>query len=202
MPLQNRVDPYSELLATPARGTLMGNRGGRLHDVHRKLGTRRWINRAWICCKLAFNNRHRKVWGNSYTELFFLDEVTAFAAGHRPCFECRRKDAERFAFLFSGKKQRASAAAMDNILQAERLDGKAKRCHRGRIDALPDGAMISLDGQAFAVYGDHLLRWAPDGYSPAQSRPRGIEVDVLTPPSIITVLRRGYAPLWHPSAAR
>ena len=75
----------------------MGNRGGRLHDAQRKLSARRWVNRAWICCKLAFNNRHRKVWGNSYTELFFLDEVTAFAAGHRPCFECRRKDAERFA---------------------------------------------------------------------------------------------------------
>ena len=201
MPLQNRVSPFGELVVSPARGTLMGNRGGRLHDAHRKLTTRRWVNRAWICCKLAFNDRHRKVWGNGYTELFFLDEVTAFAAGHRPCFECRRKDAERFALLFSGKRQRASAAAMDNVLQAERLDGKAKRRHRGRIDALPDGAMISLDGQPFAVHGNHLLHWAPDGYSPARSRPRGIDVDVLTPPSIVTVLTRGYAPLWHPSAA-
>ena len=84
MPLQSRVSPLGELFATPARGTLMGNRGGRLHDAQRKLSARRWVNRAWICCKLAFNDRHRKVWGNSYTELFFLDEVTAFAAGHRP----------------------------------------------------------------------------------------------------------------------
>ena len=202
MPLQSRVSPFGELIATPARGTLFGNRGGRLHDSQQKLTARRWVNRAWICCKLAFNNRHRKVWGNSYTELFFLDEVTAFAAGHRPCFECRRKDAERFALLFSGKKQRASAAAMDKILHAERLDGKTKRSHRSKLDTLPDGAMISLDGQAFAVRGNRLWRWAPGGYSQSQSRPRGIAVDVLTPPSILTVLRRGYGPLWHPSATR
>ena len=202
MPLQSRVSPFGELLATPARGTLLGNRGGRLHDSQQKLTARRWVNRAWICCKLAFNNRHRKVWGNSYTELFFLDEVTAFAAGHRPCFECRRKDAERFALLFSGKKQRASAAAMDKILHAERLDGKTKRSHRSKLDTLPDGAMISLDGQAFAVRGNRLWRWAPGGYSQSRSRPRGIAVDVLTPPSILTVLRRGYGPLWHPSATR
>jgi hypothetical protein len=202
MPLQSRVSPLGELFAAPARGTLMGNRGGRLHDAQRKLSARRWVNRAWICCKLAFNDRHRKVWGNSYTELFFLDEVTAFAAGHRPCFECRRKDAERFALLFSGKKRRASAAAMDKILHAERLDGKAKRSHRAKLDTFPDGAMISLDGQAFAVQGNRLLRWAPDGYSQIRARPRGIDVDVLTPPSILTVLRRGYGPLWHPSATR
>ena len=202
MPLQSRVSPFGELIATPARGTLFGNRGGRLHDSQQKLTTRRWVNRAWICCKLAFNNRRRKVWGNSYTELFFLDEVTAFAAGHRPCFECRRKDAERFALLFSGKKQRASAAAMDKILHAERLDGKTKRSHRSKLDTLPDGAMISLDGQAFAVRGNRLWRWAPGGYSQSQSRPRGIAVDVLTPPSILTVIRRGYGPLWHPSATR
>ena len=180
----------------------MGNRGGRLHDAQRKLSARRWVNRAWICCKLAFNDRHRKVWGNSYTELFFLDEVTAFAAGHRPCFECRRKDAERFALLFSGKKQRASAAAMDKILQAERLDGKAKRSHRAKLDTLPDGAMISLDGQAFAVREDRLLLWTPEGYSQSQPRPRGVTVDVLTPSSILTVLRRGYLPLWHTSVTR
>ena len=202
MPLQSRVSPFGELIATPARGTLFGNRGGRLHDSQQKLTARRWVNRAWICCKLAFNNRHRKVWGNSYTELFFLDEVTAFAAGHRPCFECRRKDAERFALLFSGKKQRASAAAMDKTLHAERLDGKTKRSHRSKLDTLPDGAMISLDGQAFAVRGNRLWRWAPGGYSQSQSRPRGIAVDVLTPPSILTVIRRGYGPLWHPSATR
>ena len=202
MPLQDRVSPFGELVVSHARGTLMGNRGGRLHDDKRRLTARRWASKQWICCKLDFNNRHRKVWGNGYTELFFLDEVTALAAGHRPCFECRRKDAERFALLFSGRKQRASATAMDKTLHTERLDGKAKRSHRGKLETLPDGAMISLDGQAFAVRGNRLLRWAPDGYSQSRSRPRGIAVDVLTPPSILTVLRRGYGPLWHPSATR
>src|SRR5690242_15664753 len=139
MPLPNRVDPFGHLFATPARGMLMGNRGGRLHDADRVLTTRRWSSKAWICCKLAFNNRHRTVWGNSYTELFFLDEVTAFAAGHRPCFECRRREAERFATLFSGKKQRASAAAMDRALHAERLVAKGKRAHTLTLDSLPDG---------------------------------------------------------------
>jgi hypothetical protein len=201
MPLQNRVDPFGELFAAPARGTLMGNRGGRLHDHARKLGTRRWASKQWICCRLEFNNRHRSVWGDSYTELFFLDEVTAFAAGHRPCFECRRGDAESFAALFSGKAKRASAAEMDDVLHAERLAGKAKRLHRRLIDDLPDGAMIVRNGDAFAIHGKHFLRWTPAGYAPAQSRRCGIKVDVLTPPSTLAVLARGYQPLWHPYSA-
>jgi hypothetical protein len=200
MPLPNRVDPFGNLIATPARGLLMGNRGGRLHDGQRKLGTRRWVSKQWICCKLAFNDRHRDVWGAGYTELFFLDEVTAFAAGHRPCFECRRKDAELFSELFSGNKRRATAAEMDKALHAERLDGKAKRTHRRAIDALPDGAMIAIDGEAFAIRGHRLLHWTPRGYADARSRPRGAQVDVLTPPSILNVLDRGYATHWHASA--
>ena len=202
MSLQNRVEPYGELLATPARGTMFGNRGGKFHRDDKTLAAGRWVSRQWICCVLNFKGRQRKVWGRYYTELFFLDEVTALAAGHRPCFECRRKDAEQFALLFSGKKRRASAAAMDKVLHSERLNGKAKRSHRGKLDSLPDGAMISLDGDAFAVRGHSLLMWAPDGYSRPRSRPHGIDVDVLTPPSILTVLRRGYVPLWHPSATR
>jgi len=200
MPLQNRVSPFGEWFTTPARGLLMGNRGGRLHDAQRKLGARRWTSRQWICCKLEFNDRHRKVWGDSYTELFFLDEVTALAAGHRPCFECRRHDAERFAALLSGGKKRARAGAMDEVLHRERLDGKAKRVHRRAIDGLPDGAMIAMEGEAFAVRGTHLLRWTPQGYSGSRLRPRGDEVDVLTPPSILKVLAVGFSPLWHPSA--
>jgi hypothetical protein len=202
MSLQNRVDPYGEMFATSARGTMFGNRGGKFHRDDKTLASRRWVSRQWICCVLKFKGRQRNVWGRYYTELFFLDEVTALAAGHRPCFECRRKDAERFALLFSGKKRRASAMAMDRILHAERLDGKAKRSRRGELDRLPDGAMISLDGDAFAVRGNTLLRWTPDGYSQPRSRPRKIDVDVLTPPSILAVLRRGYVPLWHPSATR
>ena len=113
MPLQNRISPFGEFIAMPARGTLMGNRGGRLHDESRKLTARRWTSKQWICCKLEFNDRHRDVWADSYTELFFLDEVTAFAAGHRPCFECRRKDAQRFAVMFGGGNERRPRQGRD-----------------------------------------------------------------------------------------
>ena len=178
----------------------MGNRGGRLHDGVRKLGTRRWTSKAWICCRLEFNDRHRTVWGDGYTKLFFLDEVTALAAGHRPCFECRRKDAERFAALFSGKRKRAMAATMDEVLHAERLDGKSRRVHACALAALPDGAMIAIDSKPFAVRGPRLLRWTPSGYRDARPRPRAIDVDVLTPPAILAVLSKGYTPHWHDSA--
>src|ERR1041384_8319911 len=194
MPLQNRVDPFGNLFATPARGTLFGNRGGKFHRDDRTLGARRWASRQWICCVLDFKGRQRDVWGRYYTELFFLDEVTAFAAGHRPCFECRRRDAERFAALFAGRSKRPSAPVMDKVLHAERLDGKAKRTHRRNLDTLPDGAMIAHDGEAFAVRGNNLLRWTPEGYAGKRARPRGISVDVLTPPSMLNVLSRGYAP--------
>lgn len=199
MPLQNRVDPFGELFATPARGTLMGNRGGRIHTDGRKLTTRRWASKQWICCVLDFKNRQRDVWGRFYTELFFLDEVTAFAAGHRPCFECRRRDAEQFAHLFAGGGKRGSATAMDDVLHRERLDGKAKRLHRAGIDTLPDGAMIVRDGEASALRGEQMLPWAAGGYGAPRPRPRGIDIDVLTPPSIAAVLARGYAPRWHRS---
>lgn len=196
------MTPFGEFTAAPARGTLMGNRGGRLHDQQRELTRRRWTNRAWICCKLEFNNRHREVWGDSYTELFFLDEVTAFAAGHRPCFECRRKDAERFAVLFAGRDERAMVGEMDGRLHAERLDGRAKRLHTCGIDALPDGAMIARGNDAFALKGDRMLHWSPQGYVDTVSRPRDTDVQLLTPPSIVCVLARGYAPLWHQTALR
>jgi hypothetical protein len=198
MPLQNRVDPFGELFVTPARGTLFGNRGGKFHTDAQMLTSRRWVSRQWICCVLDFKGRQRDVWGRYYTELFFLDEVTAFAAGHRPCFECRRKDALAFAERFPGG--RVSAPAMDDVLHAERLDGKSKRIHRRGIDTLPDGAMIVRDGDAYAVRGNKLLRWTPRGYRDATRRPKGVTVDVLTPPSILRVLSRGYSPQWHKSA--
>jgi hypothetical protein len=201
MPLQNRVSPFGDLFASPTRGTLMGNRGGRMHDAHRQLTARRWTSKQWICCALDFHGRHREVWGDSYTELFFLDEVTAFAAGHRPCFECRRKDAERFAGLFSDKAARATAPAMDKVLHAERLAGKAKRLHRLPLASLPDGAVFALGGEALALRGGRVLPWAPAGYGEPQPRPRVEAVDVLTPPSILAVLVQGYVPLWHASGA-
>ncbi len=201
MPLQNRITPFGDFIATSARGTLMGNRGGRLHDDRRKLTARRWTSKQWICCKLEFNNRHRDVWGDAYTELFFLDEVTAFAAGHRPCFECRRNEAGRFAILFGGTGNRASAGEMDKRLHPERLDDRSKRLHTCDVDALPDGAIIARGEDAFALRGERMLRWSPAGYTESVPRPRGVAVDVLTPPSTVSVLARGYAPLWHPTAA-
>lgn len=199
MPLQNRVSPFGDLFASTARGTLMGNRGGRIHDDVHKLGNRRWASKQWICCVLDFKGRQRDVWGRYYTELFFLDEVTAFAAGHRPCFECRRRDADLFATLFSDARERAMAPDMDEVLHAERLDGIAKRLHRRAIDELPDGAMIARDGEPFAVRGNKLLRWTPGGYSDSTPRSRGRDIDVLTPPSILAVLARGYCARWHNS---
>jgi hypothetical protein len=228
MPLPNRVTPFGELIATPARGTLLGNRGGRFHGDGRTLTRRRWASKQWICCELQFKNRHRSVWGDGYTELFFLDEVTGLAAGHRPCFECRRAEAERFARLFSGidansahsrasgnpelgprfrgdernaaARERISAPMMDRILHAERLDGRTKRVHRLAFDTLPDGAVIARGDAAFAVRGDKFLRWTPAGYAQALPRPPAGMADVLTPPSILAVLVAGYAPLWHKSA--
>jgi hypothetical protein len=204
MPLQNRVDPFGELNVVAARGLFFGNRGGRFHQDDQTLTRRRWTSRMWICCRLAFKGRHRTVWGQSYTELFFLDEPTALAAGHRPCFECRRADALAFAAAWAhGHHLAASprAPAMDAVLHAQRLDGREKRRHRAGLDALPDGAMVVLDNDSpLAVRGDALLPWSFAGYGPPRPRPRGIEVDLLTPPAMVAALAAGYRPHWHPSA--
>ena len=203
MPLQNRVSPFGELIATPERGRLFGNRGGRFHTDTKTLTARRWASRQWICCVLDFKNRQRDVWGRFYTELFFVDEPTALAAGHRPCFECRRKDAEAFAQAWRKAHRlavRPYADAMDLALHAERLQGRAKRMHRRKIDTLPDAAFIALAGEAFAIRGEKLLHWTQAGYDGSRPRPHGIAVDVLTPPAILAVLSAGYPPHWHPSA--
>jgi hypothetical protein len=203
MPLQNRVNPFGDLSTVPARGLFFGNRGGRFHTAAKTLTARRWASRQWICCVLDFKGRRRDVWGRFYTELFFLDEPTAFAAGHRPCFECRRKDAQAFAAAWRKARRllaRPYADEMDDVLHRERLQGRAKRLHRRKIDALPDGACIAFEGEAFAVRGKALLRWTPQGYDGRKPRPRGVTVDVLTPPAILAVLSGSYKPHWHPSA--
>ena len=204
MPLQNRVTPFGDLVAVPSRGLFMGNRGGSFHHTDtRTLTGRRWASRQWICCLLEFKGRQRDVWGPSYTELFFLDEPTALAAGHRPCFECRRAAALAFAEKWRDAKAlptRPRADEMDEWLHGERLAGRAKRVHRRNIEELPDGAFVALEQGAFAVRGDALLRWTPDAYHQARPRPRGAIVDVLTAPAILAVLSAGYCPQWHPSA--
>jgi hypothetical protein len=206
MPLPSRVDPFGSLFADSSRGLFFGNRGGRFHRDDRTLGLRRWVSRSWICCRLEFKGRHRNVWGKSYTELFFLDEPTALAAGHRPCFECRRADAKAFVAAFA--RGRGSTAALrapeiDRMLHAERLDGRAKRRHRLLVDDLPDGAFLTLadaPGSVLAVSGACLLRWTPTGYTERHPRPSAIAADVLTPPGILAALANGYRPYWHPSA--
>lgn len=205
MPLPNRISPFGEFLAVPARGLLMGNRGGRLHDpATRTLGPRRWASRRWICCRLRFKGRRRAVWASGYTELFFCDEVTALAAGHRPCMECRRADALAFREALVrglGLGERPSFEAIDRRLHAERLDGRRLRLHRREARDLPDGAVIAgADWTARAVRGGATLLWTPDGYGARQPLAPG-PVDVLTPPTTLAALTAGYRPLWHPGAA-
>jgi hypothetical protein len=193
-PLQNRVDPFGGFHAVAARGAMMGNRGGRLHRHDRTLTARRWTSKRWIVCRCEFKGRRREVWGRYYTELFFLDEPTALAAGHRPCFECRRAAAKAFLEAFPGAPK--GADAMDEILHRERLDGKAKRLWRWRPVDLPDGAMIVFDGRAYAIRSATLLPWSFDGYGAPVTIGTAIEVDVLTPQSTVAVLAAGYRPEW------
>lgn len=203
MPLPNRVAPDGALVATAARGLLMGNRGGRFHDPQRQALPRRiQASRQWICCILSFKNRHRQVWSRGYTELFFCDEVTALAAGHRPCMECRRGDALAYrAALVQGLGLRETPLfpEIDRLLDEERCDGRVKRLHRRPAETLPDGAMIAEEGHFLALRADAALLWSPGGYVGRQTRPTGM-ASVLTPPASLAALAQGYRPLWHPSA--
>lgn len=208
MPLQNRVTPFGEIIAAPERGMLMGNRG-RIHNARRTLKGRHWERRAWIICVLEFKGRHREMMApNSYTELFFLDEATAFAAGHRPCAECRRTEANRFKNLWTeanGEDSNGRSMTMpdmDALLHAERID-RAGTQHRWKASLadLPDGSMVASDdlGEAFLLWQGHLSRWTPGGYVNGKEASSGGVVSVLTPPSIVRVLAAGYRPLVHPS---
>ena len=206
-PLQNRVNPLGEIMAEPHRGSMMGNRGGALHDAHYRLQHRRWISRQWICCLTAFSGRQRQIMApNRYTELFFLDEATALAAGHRPCFECRRADAVRFARAWSeaaGLGAPARAHEIDLQLHAERLlpDG-SKRLHQIDVNDLPDGTMILLSGSPLPrlLLGDRLLGWSFAGYQGSTPRPRSGTVQAVTPPSTVRALKTGYMPALHETA--
>jgi len=172
----------------------MGNRGGRFHSDDRTIGARRHVSRRWIACECEFRGRRRQVWGASYTELFFLDEVTALAAGHRPCYECRRANAQDFARAFAGNP--IGADDIDVVLDGERRNGRDKRLHSMPYDELPDGAMVAIAGSAFAVRGDDLLKWSFEGYRAGRERPARSMAEVLTPPSIVRALSNGYEPRW------
>ncbi|MEW6640080.1 MAG: hypothetical protein AB1586_06215 [Pseudomonadota bacterium] len=202
MPLQNRVTPQGDIVATPHRGLFTGNRGI-IHDpATRTLLGRRWTTHAWIVCTCDFRGRRRQVMATrSWTELFFLDEATALAAGHRPCFFCRRDDANAFrAAWASGLATVPRAAEMDAVLHAERLDGRQRRLHSwpGSIAALPDGAMVQVGVDSFLINGGRLLRWSFAGYQAVENVPDGARL--LTPPSTVRALAAGYQPVLHPSA--
>jgi hypothetical protein len=202
MALQNRVTAFGDIVANSARGQMMGNRGGRIHERDQTLSTRRWASAAWIICVLEFKQRHRQIMApNRYTELFFLDEVTALAAGHRPCFECRRTAATDFATRWgqtAGMGQRASAGDMDRQLHLERVfEQKTKQYKCRDISSLPDGTMIIWKGQPAALKDNQLLAWTIEGYERPVERPIGIDVDVLTPSCTVAVLKLGYQPQFH-----
>jgi hypothetical protein len=212
MPLQNRVDPFGEIHAVAARGLFTGNRGV-IHDPDTKtLLTRRWSTRAWLICVCEFRGRRREVMGRNapsggagWTELFFLDEVTGLAAGHRPCFFCRRERAQDFAARFGDAVgiDDPKVHHIDSRLHAERLasGGKSIRLDHSELSALPDGAMVAQGSDAFAIKGGKMWRWSFTGYeaTPEVANWPTSDLALLTPPTTIAVLRAGYLPAWHPS---
>ena len=204
MPLQNRVTPQGDIIATPHRGMFTGNRGI-IHDpATRTLLTRRWSSSAWLTCVCEFRGRRRKVMGGrSWTELFFLDEATAFAAGHRPCFYCRRDDANAFRAAWEQGNGVADILApqMDAVLHRERLEGRGKRLHAlpMPLQQLPGGAMVQAGAESYLIARGRALLWSPGGYGQAQTELSGAML--LTPPSTLRAFSAGYRPVLHESAA-
>jgi hypothetical protein len=206
VPLQNRVTPLGDLVAVPARGLVYGNRGC-LHDDHGRI-RRRYNGKRWIACRLEFRGwrRSRLLQPGRFTELFFLDEATAFAAGHRPCALCRREDYNAFVALWRDPHGGATTAdAIDAQLHDERVDGhtRGQRHHDASMDELPDGAFVLHDQAPWLVLGSQLMRWSPQGYDLRMPRPTG-RAGLITPPSLVDVLRSEWqpvVPLLHPSAA-
>jgi hypothetical protein len=205
MALQNRVTPLGDLIADPARGLVYGNRGC-LHDAEGRI-RRRYNGKRWIACRLEFRGWHREplLQPGRFTELFFLDEATAFAAGHRPCALCRREDYVRFTEIWSDLHPgQVGADAIDAQLHSERVapGARTQRHHEAAFDELPDGAFVLDDGVPSLVLGAHLLSWSPAGYVDWRLRTSARAV-LITPPSLVAVLRAGWqplVPLLHPSA--
>ncbi|WFU19622.1 hypothetical protein [Bradyrhizobium sp. CB3481] len=203
MPLQNRVIPTGDIIATPHRGLFTGNRGI-IHDPATKtLLKKRWSSPAWITCLCEFRGWRRPVMGRrSWTELFFLDEATAFAAGHRPCFFCRRDDANRFraAWEEGNGVTDVRAREMDAVLHRERLERGSKRLHPlpVPVEKLPDGAMVVRGDYSFLIVQGRALQWSMEGYRKADGAIE--DALLLTPPSTLRALGAGYRPVLHQSA--
>ncbi|MBD1364567.1 hypothetical protein IDJ77_12175 [Mucilaginibacter sp. ZT4R22] len=198
--LQNRVNPHGDIIKTSARGTWLGNRG-QLHNSGKTI-LRPFKHKAWIICLLQFKGRHRQVMApNLWTELFFLDEATAFAAGHRPCFECRREDAKRFkAAWLSGNPEYDFPAnvligKIDEIIHRERISlHNSKITFEADINNLPDGTFIELAGEAYIIANNYIFKWSPAGYDEGLPYPENEQVRVLTPRSVVNAFRCGYWP--------
>lgn len=207
MPLQNRVDPAGNICSVPARGEFMGNRGGALHDADQRI-VRAQKTRSWIICRTEFQGRRRALMQpGHYTELFFLDEVTALAAGHRPCFECRRKDANTFAEAFAKSRgiARLRAPEIDACLATERrrsADDPDRLIALKDCATLPDGVVICQKETHYAVRAGKLLPWSFGGYSnPAETVSlTGDPVYLVTPPATVAALAHGYRPTFHSRA--
>lgn len=204
MPLQNRVDPFGAVHAVPERGLFMGNRGGCFHRPNQTLKDRRWASRRWIICVLSFKDRRRALMQPGlYTELFFLDEATALAGGHRPCFECQRARASAFRDALVSRGHVAKGQTIDAVdaqVAGEILDVLAGHLAREAIAprTLPDGAMYAVGAGAYLKLEETARRWSFAGYGPAQ--PLHAEGLRLTPRLTCEALRAGYAPVLHPSA--
>ena len=195
--LQNRVDPFGQLIRTPARGAWMGNRG-LLHDEHQQI-VRPYRLKAWLICVLEFKGRHRVVMTpNRYTELFFLDEATAFSAGHRPCFECRREAANHFRQCWvTGNPsfdytERTPIGEIDAVLHRERTGDAGPFV--ARVGELPNGVFASFEDAAHLVVDGSLLRWSPSGYGVPVRSAIDAEFAVITPKSTVNAFRMGYVP--------
>ncbi len=194
MPRMNRVSPQGQFHAVPDRGTLMGNRG----ILHEGEAIRRpFAHQHWVCCVLSFKDRRRKLMQpGRYTELFFLDEATAYAAGHRPCAECRRADHLEFAGLWAQVHGPARAPQIDRLLHAQRIHRRAQVTWEAEAASLPDGTMIrGPDGPVLIWQGQH--DWSFAGYTPRA--PLKGAVTVLTPPAIVALYAAGLRPGVHPS---
>jgi len=202
MVLQNRVTPFGDIITHRARGEFLGNRGGRFHDGSKQLLKRHWRSKAWLICLLDFKGRSREVMGAGYTEVFFLDEATALAAGHRPCFECRRASANAFKAAWAkgnGWKAAPSAPEMDTCLHNVRCAVAGTGALPARdASRLPNGAFVSLEGSAWLVNNGSMLRWTPAGYD--QRRKASGKFTILTPAMTIGALEGGYRPHVHGSA--
>lgn len=205
MPLQNRVTPTGDIVAVAARGLYMGNRGI-LHDASRRLGVSRWKHKVWIICRTCFRGRHRTIMApRRYTELFFLDEAVAIAAGHRPCFECRRQAFHAWQDAWcagNGVSARPRAGEMDAALHAARIvpGTRKQQTWHSPLAGLPDGTYVLWAAQPHILFHGSLLPWSRTGYGAAVSAPPDASVVVLTPRPSVGALRGGYRPALHPSA--